>query len=103
MNHLTGLRIAEQYSRGLITVSCFNKLHVHEDNSPQCPAEQLALIFQGIWINLMLWPIRGLPNNQPLRAKGLVAQLKKTGLYLKIIELFSSHGDSVDKNSACSQ
>ena len=51
----------------------------------------------------MLWPIRGLPNNQPLRAQGLVAQLKKSGLYLTFIELFSLHRNSVEKNSACSQ
>ena len=29
--------------------------------------------------------------------------MKKTGLYLKVIELFSSHGDSVEKNSARAQ
>ena len=94
------------------TLRYFNRLHVHEDNcmnfvffSPQCPAEQLALIFQGIWINLMLLyvglSVVSITIN--LCAQSLVAQLKKTGLYLKIIELFSSHGDSVEKNSARAQ
>ena len=32
MNHFTGMRIAEQYTRGLMYSELFNKLHVHGDN-----------------------------------------------------------------------
>ena len=85
---------------------------MHEDNcmtfvffSPQCP-EQLTLIFQGIWINLMLLyvglSIVSITIN--LCAQSLMSQLKKTGIYSKILQLFSSsQGESGEGSKAHEQ
>ena len=69
-------------------------------------SEQLALIFQGIWINLMLLyvglSIVSITIN--LCAQSLMTQLKKTGLYLKILQLFTtSQGDSAESSNAHAQ
>lgn len=73
--------------------------------SPQYP-EQLTLIFQGIWINLMLLyvglSIVSITIN--LCAQSLMSQLKKTGIYSKILQLFSSsQGDSAEDSKAHAQ
>ena len=65
--------------------------------------EQLTLIFQGIWINLMLLyiglSIVSITIN--LCAQSLVTQLRKTGLHTKILQLFSSaQADSAENSNA---
>ena len=68
--------------------------------------EQLTLLFQGIWINLMLLyvglSIVSITIN--LCAQSLMTQMKKTGLYAKILQLFSSaQGDSAENSNAHAQ
>ena len=65
----------------------------------------VTMILQGIWMNLMLLYV-GLSVvsiTVNLCAQSLMMQMKKSGLYLKLLRLFSSEADLREQGERCVQ